>query len=126
MSQEIQEIEKGQQVEEKEPIQVQPENDQPEMAGETQVGNLSDEKENEQDKPSIDIMNNLNNRIPGHNIQKHTTFDEIKVWYKNLTEKVGGENEMKGRLLRTGINTSLFVVSLFLLKPITEFFAKMK
>ena len=126
MSQEILEIEKGQQVEEKEPIQVQPENDQPEMAGETQVGNFSDEKENEQDKPSIDIMNNLNNRITGHNIQKHTTFDEIKVWYKNLTEKVGGENEMKGRLLRTGINTSLFVVSLFLLKPITEFFAKMK
>ena len=126
MSQEIQEIEKGQQVEEKEPIQVQPENDQPEMAGETQAGNFSDEKEIEQDKPSIDIMNNLNNRIPGHNIQKHTTFDEFKVWYKNLTEKVGGENEMKGRLLRTGINTSLFVVSLFLLKPITEFFAKMK
>ena len=97
MSQEIQEIEKGQQVEEKEPIQVQAENDQPEMAGETQVGNFSDEKENEQDKPSIDIMNNLNNGLSefsGNNVIDDLTHINSS---KDLPHKENDEKELDDR-----------------------------
>ena len=129
----VQQVEEEQKVEEKEPAQESPENEQqqiinvqPQDEEIPQNQNNNQESEEEQMKPDIEIMNNLAGRVKTHQHPKPSPFDGIKAWYNDLTQKIGGEDQMRAHLIRTGVNTAFFITSLFLLKPITEAFAKMK
>lgn len=78
--------------------------------------------------PEMDILNNLSANIPGHKkpeAKRFNPINDIKKWYDDLVKENGKEPVHEG-LKIMGLNIAAYVAGVFLIKPITEFFANMQ
>lgn len=106
----------------------QPSEPQPVIIHEMKIKATPQKETKEDYNPDMDILNNLSAKIPGHKkpeVKRYNPITEIQNWYKDLVKENGAE-AVHQALISVGLNVAGYVAAAFLLKPVTEFFAKME